>query len=360
MTTFKLPTLYKNKQLWNCSVTDDGTQAVICVTHGQVGGKLQDKLTYVSEGKNIGRANETTYYEQAISEAKSKWAKQKDKLYLESNEVYQSFNVRPMLAQSYEKHAHKIQFPCYVQPKLDGIRCLASAGGLYSRQGKQFKVLDHIEAALTVFFEQYPDFILDGELYCHDKDFQSIVSGIKRDEKNDITSQIEYHIYDCIMTDSHTYNHRTEFLHICPSLIKAKPIQLVQTVKCEDADEISTLHNEFVGLGYEGIMLRNRFGLYQPDKRSYDLQKVKSFKDDEFKIVGVEEDKNNQAVFICVTNEGTEFNVKPKGDDELRRSYLNSADELLGKMLTVRFFDYTDSKSPVPRFPVGIAPRNYE
>lgn len=119
--------LYKEGKQWSCIVINKLTHAVIRVSFGKIGGKIQDKDTTITEGKNIGKANETTYLDQAISEAKSKVSKQKDKLYthrLLSDDTYKlmsSFvNVRPMLAQSYDKHAHKIQFPCYLQPKLDG------------------------------------------------------------------------------------------------------------------------------------------------------------------------------------------------------------------------------------------------
>lgn len=351
-----LPMLFKDKQQWSVSVVDQGTQSTIYVTHGQVGGKLQEKVTVITEGKNKGRANETTHYEQALAEAKSKWNKQKDKLYLEKGETSKSFDVRPMLAQSYDKHGHKIKYPCYVQPKLDGLRCLATKDGLYSRQGKPFKAMAHIADALIIVFSRYPDLILDGELYSHEIDFQSIISGTKRDESNELTSKIEYHVYDCIESNK-SYKDRLSLLDNVID-VDTKVIKLVQTEYISQEDDVPYWHDKFVEDGYEGIMLRNAAGVYTPDKRSYDLQKVKSFKDDEFKIVAVRPDKNQQAVFTCVTQDGTEFDVKPQGDDELRKSYLTQ--DLVGKMLTVKFFDYTTSANPVPRFPVGIAPRTYE
>ena len=114
-------TLYKQEQIWTCIVIDYGTYAEIEVLFGKKGGKIQKKITRIDVGKNIGKANETTYLQQAVSEAESKINKQKDKLYSEWQHVLHSRILpRPMLAHTYDKHAHKIKFPCYVQPKLDG------------------------------------------------------------------------------------------------------------------------------------------------------------------------------------------------------------------------------------------------
>lgn len=346
-----LPTLYKKKQVWNCLVTNKGEYSEILVSFGQLGGKIQDKVTTITVGKNIGKANETTHFEQACLEAESKWLKQKDKLYREDGEQDDSFSVRPMLAQSYDKHAKKIVFPCYSQRKYDGLRNLATSKGLYSRQGKQFKALDHIQDAVCSILANFPDTVLDGELYSHSLDFQSIISGVKRDEKNEYTSQIEYHVYDCVMPGP--YSERLQFLQELLSSASL-PLVLVRTDTVNNPGDIHPLHDEYVADGYEGLMLRNAHGVYTPDKRSYDLQKVKSFMDAEFKILAVRADKNNHAVFTCETEDGTEFDVKPQGTDAERHDYLLCGPDLVGQLLTVKFFDWTDSENPVPRFPVGL------
>lgn len=117
----KLPTLYKECQRWDCRVVNLGYYSEIIVEFGQVGGKIQEKITKIYAGKNIGKSNETTHYEQACKEARSKWNKQKDKLYVEDGEeCATATTLRPMLAQSYDKHSHKIKFPAYIQKKIDG------------------------------------------------------------------------------------------------------------------------------------------------------------------------------------------------------------------------------------------------
>ena len=130
----KLNTLYgrsksgKIKQ-WTVSVIQmgDGT-CYVETEHGYVDGKKQVDQRYVGEGKNIGRANETTPYEQACSEAQSAYNRKADEGYVtDKNNIPKASDglFLPMLAQSYDKHHKKIKFPCWVQPKLDGMRMLA-------------------------------------------------------------------------------------------------------------------------------------------------------------------------------------------------------------------------------------------
>ena len=129
-----LPTLYgrstngKIKE-WKISVLKmaDGT-CYIETEHGYEDGKKQLDTRYIEEGKNIGRANETSPYEQALSEAKSAHSRKKDSGYVEDKNKIPSASdglFLPMLAHRYDKHSSKIKFPCWVQPKLDGVRMIA-------------------------------------------------------------------------------------------------------------------------------------------------------------------------------------------------------------------------------------------
>jgi ATP-dependent DNA ligase len=157
MNTKHFPILFKQggrgqTQEWVILANDlgDGTAEYI-VTHGQVGGAMQTTSTKVAVGKNIGKKNETTAFEQACLEAESKWKKQQDKGYCESlTDLSDAKLYLPMLAKSFKDYGHKIKFPCYVQPKLDGIRCIAhktQAGQiqLLSRKGKRCGVLSQRE-----------------------------------------------------------------------------------------------------------------------------------------------------------------------------------------------------------------------
>lgn len=347
-------------------IIDSGKSNSWCYrqTHGVLGGKLQQTFTTIDAGKNIGKKNETSIGEQCELEAQSLWEKQRDrKGYTETIPSEKPFG--PMLAKSYDKDGHHIKFPCYVQPKLDGLRCLAKVEGgkveLRSRQNKVFKVLQHIEDELS----QFPDGVYDGELYSHDATFQDIVSGIKRDEKNGLTDKIEYWIYDLINDD--TFENRYKQLLVINSYIKnSKSIKLVNTNLCEYPSDIEYFHKEAILSEMEGVMLRNAAGSYKINGRSADLQKYKKFMDEEFEIIGAEENKGKLAgscVFLCKTKEGGIFKVMPDGSEVQRKKYWtdwNSGKIKSGDLLTVEFFSWTTSTPKVPRFPIGKIIRDYD
>jgi DNA ligase-1 len=340
--------------------------------HGLLGGKLQTSRTYV-EGKNAGRANATTDEQQAEKEAESKWKQKRDRSGY-SETIPEDKPMMPMLAQSHDKHGHKISYPAFIQPKLDGIRCFIHVDGdnvkLVSRTGKEFKSLGHIADAVRVLSDsigEHEPFILDGELYNHDfkEDFQGLVSAIKRDSPSDSTHLVQFHCYDYVAEGKDFEDRIDELYHMDQWLEDVDAIQIVPTFGVEDLDEVVEQNSLWLEDGYEGSMIRNAKGGYQPNRRSPDLQKYKSFLDAEFKIVGAYENKGKmegQCTFTCVTEDGTEFGVKPMGTEAQREQYWADfqAGKLTGKMLTVKFFEWTTSENPVPRFPVGVCVRDYE
>ena len=134
-----------------------------------------------------------------------------------------------------------------------------------------------------------------------------------------------------------------------------KHLVLVQTEECDKEETMMKKHAEYVAQGYEGIMLRNKDGLYK-GTRTNDLQKYKQFMDDEYKVVGFEEGsglEKGAVIWVCVTPNKTEFRVRPRGTRESRQELFANGADYIGKMLTVRFQELTDDG--IPRFPVGIA-----
>lgn len=351
------PRLYKTDskgktRIWQVEVIDKTYVSVIVVTHGELLGKQQVKETVINSGKNIGKANETSCLEQANLEAQSKWNKQIDKGYSLDGK---SNNFLPMLAHKMKDHAHKIKYPCVVQPKLDGLRCFIYWDSnlkkpvAKSRKNKEWKAIPHIIQALHKFFEDNPNIILDGEIYCDPKvmDFQEILSAVKRDKPNDKSALAQFWCYDAYdMSNSDlSFGERWK-------LIPEKLVIKVDNTICESMIEIQNqqIHNTTV-ICVEGSMVRNIDSPYEIDKRSYNLLKLKDFDDDEFEIVGKKEDKNGECVFECWSKEANKsFECKPKGTNEERVQYL--LDDNIGKMLNVRYFGLSQDK--IPRFPVGI------
>lgn len=360
------PTLYKFAksgaiQEWSISTgqNPDGT-AFHKVLYGQQNGAQQTARVDVVEGKNIGKRNETTPYEQACAEAQSKWERQLDKGYAQGAPKPLP-KTQPMLAKPYEKEMAKVIFPCHWQPKLDGVRCIAARDGdeitLLSRKGKVFEALDHIKNVLKNIMEDGD--VFDGELYCHNVKFQTLISWIKRKQSD--TAKVIYNVYDVI--NEEPFSKRFELF--CQR-IAHKGQGIVKTVYTGLVDSHSSIRrtlDEQLERGYEGIMLRIGDCKYQVGRRSSQLLKVKVFVDEEYPIVGAEENKGRQkgqCTFVCETKDGARFKVKPMGTDEQRRNYWKRHKELIGKQLTVRYFELTSSEKPVPRFPIGIAVRDYE
>lgn len=374
------PTLYGEsshgkRKVWSIRVEKRGTFGVIITEHGYEDGKMVSNERVVEVGKNIGKRNETTPVEQAISEAQSAWNKKKDAGYVADADVCvaedpdsdcepaQAASVAPlpMLAHDFNKRGKDIKFPCYVQPKLDGVRCVATKTGLYSRNGKDFPHLQHIRADMASLKE---DVILDGELYSDELTFQEIVGIVKKVTLKGDDAQkmkkIYLYVYDIILPDV-PYKDRLTKLKDLFSKNRVPNLHLLDTKICETREKVKEMHAEYVADGYEGIMLRNMLGKYRVKVRSTDLQKYKEFFDSEYKVIGFKEGDGLEkgcVIWICQTAAGQEFAVRPRGTHEERAALLKEARKYVGKNLTVRYQELTTDG--IPRFPVGIAFRDYE
>lgn len=371
-----LPTLYKKTstgaiQYWTIAVIanpDHSSGYDIITRYGQVGGKEQETRDSIFTGKNIGKKNETSPYEQAVLEAEAKWEKQKKKGYVESLEAAHADEVddiieggvAPMLAHKFSEQAHKIKYPAYVQPKLDGIRSIAIIKDgkctLWSRTRKKITAVPHIQRELEAVFPT-GHFVFDGELYNHDyrSNFEKIVSLVRQEDPDPEHTLVQYHIYD--MACEGTFEQRWEkVLDLFSSLKDSLPtVFLVSTAKVADEDRAMDMFEAARAKGFEGVMIRNASGPYV-NKRSYDLQKIKEFDDSEFPIVGVEEGRGKlagHAIFVCKTESGKEFLAKMKGNTENLKTYFVDHSMWKGKSLTVQYQGLT-GKEGVPRFPVGI------
>ena len=379
-TTF--PTLYKltstgKVQMWQISVAPDDPQsaypaAVIHTTYGLLDGKKQKAHELIREGKNIGKANETTPLEQAELEAKSQWEKKAKKGYVQNIEDAQekkvdtSFvagGISPMLAHSFDKQGHKISYPAYIQPKLDGHRCIAELDGdnvaLWSRTQKRINSLPHIENALKGLFG-YMHVYLDGELYNHEyrENFEELTSKIRQSGVMPGHEVVQYWIYDVVIDGG--FESRYSVLKGLEKAIKELGLEnilvVVPTEMVSTEDEVANVMSTYVDdYGFEGAMLRNAKGTYKKNGRSYDLQKVKTFVDSEFPVMAIEEGKGKmagKAMFVCELPDGNTFRVKMVGALDDLTEYYNNPEPWIGRDLTVKYQGL--SQYGVPRFPVAL------
>lgn len=367
-TNTRWPVLYKRTskggvQEWAVSAYEnDDKHGVIVVTYGLKGGKKQTKSEVITVGKNIGRSNETTPYQQAQADAESRWkVNLTRKNYGLDEEAVASANKRaasPMLAKLVEAVKEVDWASAFVQPKFDGFRLVATKideGNiqLKSRENKPIETLVHISEQLDRVM-QIGD-VFDGEAYCHDMTFQDIAKAIKAVKPT--TSYIKYHVYDIMARAPFSERYGRLRLRLMDS--KQANLVAVETIRVASMAEVQEYQSRCLERGYEGAMLRHGDAFYEAGKRSSSLLKVKTFLDAEFEIVEILEgrgDCKGMARFICDTGLGNQktFEVLAHGPHPHKRIYWRTRDRWLGKMLTVKFQEWTTSDPPTLRFPVAL------
>tara|TARA_R100000773_G_scaffold22427_1_gene19764 strand:+ start:845 stop:1681 length:837 start_codon:yes stop_codon:yes gene_type:complete len=274
-------------------------------------------------------------------------------------------DIKAMLAHKYNED--KAHYPAFIQPKLDGVRCLFTAKGAFSRANNQFMNVDHIEQALKPFFAKNPTAILDGELYNHGlkDDFEKIISLVKKkkptdNDKAEAAELVQYHVYDVASMTIAPYSLRFNFIQ---DLTYTYPICKVNTQVALDFDEAIKMHKKNLKLGYEGSIYRTFEGRYK-GTRSWDLMKFKDFHDAEATIVDFVPGKGKRTgtlgKFIMQDDEGIEFGCPPgKGYDyDALAKMLENADQYIGQTATFTYFERTKAGSY--RHPHYKCLRNYE
>ncbi len=274
--------------------------------------------------------------------------------------------IKPMLAHKVGNKEVDWSAKNFIQPKLDGVRCIFTKDGAYSRTGKQFKNVAHLEEDLKDFFNDNPNSALDGELYNHDlkHDFEKIISLVRKQKPTDedrfeAGNLVQYHVYDTI-AEGVNYEDRYNWLRI--NLPIYKTMTLIANTTVNTMAEAKMLHDVHLAQGYEGSMLRTN-GFYE-QKRSYNLQKFKDFHDTEATITGYEEGKGKRqgtlGKFLMTDDEGIQFGCPPgKGYTykDLANMLLNIHD-YIGQRATFTYFQRTQAGSY--RHPLFKTLRNYE
>lgn len=302
------------------------------------------------KSKNIGKSNETKSREQAIFEMESKIREKLTEGYFytikecETEEV-----ILPMLAKSFDDEKHKIDWNnCFIQPKLDGMRCLAhikSNGNvtLISRDGKIITNMEHIMNDLSTIGE---DIILDGELYAHGLTFQENMKLIKKWRTN--TSElIKFHVYDILNDLPFKDRKIREFIK------DLNTCQEVSTYEIINKEKLDYFHAINISEGYEGSIIRWGNEGYKKNGRSSNLLKFKDFKDMDLEIFQITSNDANPLHGTPHFNlKGKAFKAGVKMSHEDREDLLTNKDKYIGKIANIRYFELTDEG--IPRFPVMI------
>jgi DNA ligase-1 len=277
--------------------------------------------------------------------------------------------IKPMLAYKVDKKPVDWSEKVFIQPKLDGVRCIFTKDGAYSRTGKEFKNLAHIKYDLTDFFRKYPDIVLDGELYNHalKNDFEKIISLVRKQKPTDQDARdaqhlVQYHVYDATHSMLSCVTYESRFNWLTRYLPIAATMTLIKNTVVESQDEAKMLHDVHLAQGYEGSMLR--LNKKYEHKRSYNLQKFKDFSDTEATIVGYEAGKGKFTgligKFFMQDDDGNEFGCPiGKGYNFAdRKNILDNIHDYIGQRATFTYFQRTQAGSY--RHPLFKTLRNYE
>lgn len=351
MKTFPILYKYTTKgqiQQWQIKVCNDR----FFTEEGIKGGMITVSAPTFCKGKNIGKKNETTPEEQALAEAAAKHQKKLDKGYNEVLTDEKKF-FEPMLAKDYKDV--KIEWGktrVFVQPKLDGLRCINEDGKLMSRNGKPYVACPHLTQN---------DTILDGELYTHEykDDFNKIVSLCKKqkptpEELQESKNKVQFWAYD-FPGEEGVFSKRYQSLKAWIKKQDNKSIMLVPTYEIFSEDDLIEWHANFLEMGYEGTIVRLDTENYE-NKRSKSLLKYKDFQDDEFTIVGFEEGKGGRAgtigKFIVRITDNITCESNVKGNFDFLKDVWKNRDSYIGTKATIKYFGYTPAGKL--RFPYVI------
>ena len=277
---------------------------------------------------------------------------------------------KPMLAYPVSDKPIDYSKPVYMQPKLDGVRCLIQCDNgvvtAYSRTGKVWKNIDHILKELIPFFTKHPNVILDGELYNHDfrDNFEGIISMVRKTKPTDKDvidsfNNVQFHCYD-IVNKKMKFSTRDKWL--LDNLVESYCVKHVDTISINSDDQASKEHLINLNGGYEGSIVR--LDTPYQCKRSHSLRKFKDFSDAEANIVGYEEGKGKRVgtlgKFIMQDDDGNQFGCPPgKGHNYKDLAImLANIHEYMGQRATFTYFEKTKAGSY--RHPLFKCIRNYE
>ena len=277
---------------------------------------------------------------------------------------------KPMLAYPVSDKPINYDDKIFMQPKLDGVRCLIQYDKgkvtAYSRTGKEWKNIHHITSSLEKWFKSNQTTVLDGELYNHDlrDDFETIISLVRRQTPDDIDmlesrEMVQFHCYDIIHPDNSPFEDRNRFVKYCVE--QSSPyVHTVNTMLCASDEDAKEIHAINLECGFEGSILRTNDVYHQ--KRTHSLRKFKDFKDAEALIVdwveGVGKRKGTIGKFMAQDEDGNLFGMPVMDKFKYLQDNFKVMQGYVGKMATFTYFERTKANSY--RHPLFKCIRDYE
>jgi DNA ligase-1 len=362
-------------QIWKATVTDER----VTYEYGVKDGKMQTKTDTYTVGKQKRSAKEQAKFE-AVSTARKKIRlgytlmnnKNFDELVGDTSETggtkeSKDQSPKPMLAKEFETKRVASEITVFMQPKLDGIRCVANpqSGELWTRGRKRLYGLDHIEKEILRVADTVTKKVwLDGEIYCHGMSFQEITSLAKKQKNlSGQSAKLEYHIYDLVSTNTPFVKRLACLENLKAAIDLGGPLKIVDTIEVAVA-EIQNGHKTYLDKGYEGSIIRIRNATYETDKRSSSLLKLKDFKQEEYLVIGFNEEKTETGSTLgsCIVQDFADksktFSATPSLPDSMKKQIWENQKEFFGKKASIKFFELT--RDGIPRFPVLLGFRDFD
>lgn len=347
-----------NLRVWYMEQDGDRYRTV----SGLVDGERVTSEWTVAKPKNVGRKNETTGEAQAKAEVESKYKKQRKTGYFDDpKDVDKPQYVEPMLAKLYKDYHDEIALEggdWILQCKFNGMRCVATRDGLFTRKGERYLSCPHIEEALRPFFDKHPEAVLDGELF-NDRFRQSLneISKLVRKTVNISEADLErsrelvmYYVYDGYgfgLDKEEPYHERKRWID--DNVVgQYKHVVLVKDFPLKGKPDLDRHYEGLVEDGQEGAILRHR-GMKYEHKRSRNLLKVKPEDDDEGEIVDIIEGEGNWSgtgKVIKLRWKGKEFDATFKGTREEAVQFLRDKKKWVGTTVTFLYNGLTGLGTP--------------
>lgn len=343
-------------------------------------GKIKDSaVTFIESGKNIGRANQTNTWLQALRDALGLYNKQKKKI--APTEVHGEpgcTKILPMLAvniKDLKEVPVSADKPAWVQRKYNGIRAILKwCNGRFmftSRKDEEYANLEYLSQEVEAAFAKHSHkensplkketLVLDGELYKHGARLQDLSGAVRGGTSHDLN----FMVFDCYDLTQPNLLYSTRKAYLDELGLMGPRVQVVETFKVTSFDEIDPLYRRFLDEKYEGAMVRldGPYLLSFKDRRASYLIKMKPTMDHEFKLVGYEAAERGKAagalMVICETEGGKRFNVTPVGTLAHRIALKRKMDSIEAnnkthfenhwkdRMLIVTFEEWSKDKVPL-------------
>lgn len=288
-----------------------------------------------------------------------------------------------MLAHPFSDHKHKLSYPLWVEPKLDGVRVLTfvdvanESVRFFSRSGKEFTTFEHLKLPILSMVNNHRcdireaegddadahlfNLVLDGEVVSGS--FNKTVGDVRR--KNEQAVDAKLCVFDLLplstffkddkkgCADAGTYlNRRAKLRNLFACKETGAPLVMLPSWEVHNEDEVHEKYEECRARGLEGLIVKDPNGLYHR-RRNHAWSKIKAEESVDIRITGIVEGTGKYAGKVgalVVDFNGTPVNVGTGLDDAQREDFWADRN-LIGRLVEVGYHEITpDGSLRHPRF----------